>query len=239
MGGLVDAAAAELVKLRGLPSVLAAALGTVAAAVVLSAAVAASSSAAADPVQVILRTIPFLQVGSILLGVLAVATEYAGHQIRATLTATPNRPVLLAGKGVATLAAAATTAVAAVGAGLATAWISLAVRDAPPGPVLDGWPVAGAVSYLVLIGLLAFATAVLLRSLVPPLVTMLGLVLVASPVLGGITEGARYLPDRAGRLLYAPDADAVLTPAAGGLVLLAWIVVVAAAAVAAFLHRDA
>jgi hypothetical protein len=232
-----DSAGAELVKLRGLPPVLATVLGTVAAAVGLSAVVAASSSVA-DPVQVTLRTIPYVQIGPILLGVLAVATEYAGHQIRTSLTAVPNRAVLLAGKAVAALAVAALTGVAAVAAGLAAAWITLAVRNAPPGPV-DGRPLAGAAVYLVLIGLLGFALTVLLRSLIPSLVTVLGLVLVASPVLSGATELARYLPDRAGGLLYLPDADAALTPVIGTLVLLGWITAVGAAATVAFLRRDA
>jgi ABC-2 type transport system permease protein len=35
-----------------------------------------------------------------------------------------------------------------------------------------------------------------LRSLVPPLVAMLGLVLVVSPLLGGLTEQARWRPIR-------------------------------------------
>jgi ABC-2 type transport system permease protein len=230
--------AAELVKLRGLPPVLATVLGTVVAAVGLGAVVAASAPLAADPVQVTVRVIPYLQIGTVLLGVLAVATEYAGRQIRPSLTAVPNRAVLLAGKAVAALVVTVVTGVAAVAAGFAAAWLTLAVRDAPPAPV-DGRPIAGAAVYLVLIGLLGFAVTVLLRALVPSLVTMLGVVLVASPLLSAATEVARYLPDRAGGLLYLPDADAVLTPVTGTLVLLGWITAVGAAATVAFLRRDA
>jgi ABC-2 type transport system permease protein len=235
---IAKSTAAELVKLRGLPSVIATGLATVAAAIGLSAAVAAVSTVA-DPVQVTLRTIPFLQVGPILIGVLAVATEYAGRQIRTTLTATPNRPVVLIGKSGAALAAAVITSVGAVGAGIATAWLTLTVRNVPPPPDVDGGPAVGAVVYLVLIGLLGFVLTVLVRALVPSLVTMLSLVLVASPLLSAVTEAARYLPDRAGGLLYLPGADAVLTPASGTLVLLGWVAVVGAAATVAFLLRDA
>ncbi len=68
---------------------------------------------------------------------------------------------------------------------------------------------------------------------------MLGLVLVLSPLLSGLTEHARWLPDRAGSLLYQPGADTVLTAATGALVLLSWTVATGAAAAAAFLARDA
>jgi hypothetical protein len=46
---------------------------------------------------------------------------------------------VLAGKTLATLVAAVITSVAAVGAGLATAWITFTVRDGSPAAT-DGWP---------------------------------------------------------------------------------------------------
>jgi len=236
---LGNTTAAELTKLRGLPAALATVLTTVVAAAALSVAVAASSTGALDAVRVTLLTVPFLQVGPILVGVLTVATEYAGSQIRTSLTATPNRLLLLAGKTLAYLATAAVTSLAAVGAGLAGAAITLAVRDTAPGGDATGWPAAGAVLYLVLIGLLGLALTVSLRSLVPALVSMLGLVLIASPLLRGYTGHARWLPDRAGGFLYLPDADPVLTPGTGTLVLLAWIAATSVAAVATFHTRDA
>ena len=237
---LAATVAAELLKLRGLPVVLVTMLGSVAAAITLAAAIAASpTGAATDAVDVTLGTIPFLQIGPILLGVLSVSTEYAGGQIRSTLIAVPNRPLLLAGKTGAYLVAAATTCAAALSAGLGTAWIALTVRHGTPTADPNGWPVLGAAAYLVLIGLLGHAVTVLTRDLVPALVTMLGLVLIASPLLSGLTEHARYLPDRAGSLLYHPDADAVLTPGTGTLVLLAWITATGTAAVISFFSRDA
>lgn len=236
---VMRAVAAESVKLRGLPAVCATVAGTIAAAIALAAAIAASATDPMDAVQVTLTTIPFLQVGTILLGILAVATEYQGSQVRTTLTATPNRTVLLAGKTLAYLATATITSAVAVGAGLATAEITLDIRESASIEDVNAWPVAGAALYLVLIGLLGFSLAALLRSLIPPLVTMLALVLIASPLLAGTTEHARWLPDKAGSLLYLPDADSVLTAGAGTLVLLAWITLTGAAAAAAFVNRDA
>lgn len=234
-----DVAVAELVKLASLPAVPATALGTVGVAIALTAAVAASSTAPTSAAQVTLVTIPYLQIGPLLIGILAVATEYTGHQIRTSLTATPNRLLLLADKTLAYLTAAGITSSAAVGTGFATAAVTLAVRDAAPSGDGNAWPIAGAVAYLVLIGLLGFALTVLLRSLIPPLVAVLALVLTISPLLSGYTEHARWLPDRAGGLLYLDGADEVLTSGTGALVLLAWITATAAAACTTFATRDA
>lgn len=231
--------AAELIKLRGLPALLATMLATVAAAVAFAAALASSAPATADAAYVMTQTIVFLQVGPILIGVLAASTEYAGRQIAATLAATPNRLLLLAGKTAAYLATAAATSVLTVGAGVMTAWITLNVRGIRSAEDPGGWPLFGAAVYLVLIGLLALALTILVRSLIPPLVTMLALVLIASPLLSGYTEHARWLPDRAGSLLYLPDNDPVLTPGTGTLVMLACITAAAVAASVAFLRRDA
>lgn len=227
--------ATELIKLRGLPAVMTTMHGTVAASIGLSAAVAASTDEA-NAVQVVVQTVPFVQIGVIIVGVLAVATEYAGRQIRTALTATPNRPLLLAGKTVAFVTAAATTSVTSVGAALATA--SVTIRDGSLS-LADSQPLAGAVVYLVLIGLLGFAVTVLLRSLIPSLATMLAVVLIASPLLASVTEHARWLPDRAGRLLYLSSMDPILTPGTGALVLVAWIAVTAVVATWTFRVRDA
>ncbi|MFC3999187.1 ABC transporter permease [Nocardiopsis sediminis] len=237
-GALARTVAAELIKLRGLPAVPAAAAGTVGAGAALTAALAASAPRT-DAVQVMAETVPFVQVGPILIGVLAVAAEYDGRQIATSLATTPNRPLLLASKAIASLVVIAATGAATVGAGLAAAWLTSAARGVDPPQIGDGWPAVGAAGHLVLIGLLALAVAALLRSLIPPLTTMLALVLVASPLLSGYTEHARWLPDRAGSALYLPGADTVLTPATGALVLAGWVAATALAAVTAFVGRDA
>ncbi|MFD1086280.1 hypothetical protein, partial [Micromonospora andamanensis] len=188
---------------------------------------------------VVLQAVPYLQAGTISLGVLAVGTEYADGQIHTTLRCVPDRLAVPAAKAVAYLAWAAGTAVTALAVGLLTARIALATRDVPV--VTDGvpWDVVGAAAHLTLVGLLGLALAALLRAVVSALVVTLSLVLVVSPVLDAITPHARYLPDRAGALLYLPDPERVLTPATGLLVLLGWVVVIAGGAVAAFRRRDA
>lgn len=236
---LGDAVAAELIKLRGLPVVPATALGTIGGAIALAAGVAASASTPTAPAQALIAVVPLLQVGPILLGILTAAAEYQGGQLRATLAATPARARLLMAKAVAYLVVAAVICAVAVAAGLAAAAITLAQRDTAPAEQTNGWPIAGAAVYLVSMGVLALAVTILLRSLVAPLVAMLALVLIVSPVVAGSTEHSRWLPDRAGSLLYLTDGDRVLTAGTGVLVLLAWIAVAAAAAAAIFLARDA
>ena len=93
---MINTTAAELIKLRSLPAVLAAVAATVAGAAALAVAITASG-AASSAGQVVLQSVAFLQVGSILIGVLGVGTEYTGSTMRTTLMATPNRLVLLAG----------------------------------------------------------------------------------------------------------------------------------------------
>lgn len=230
--------AAEIIKLRGLPVVPATVLGTIGLAIALGAGMAASARSA-SPGQTLIAIVPFLQVGPILLGVLAVATEYQGSQFRTTLTATPGRLRLLTAKTFAYLLVATITGATAVGAGLAAAAVTLMVRDNPPAAQSVGWPIAGAVVYLTMIGLVALVLTILVRSFIPPLVTMLALVLIVSPLVGGATEHARWLPDRAGSLLYLAEGDSVLAAPTGVLVLFAWTLALAVPAVAAFLARDA
>ena len=95
---LRNTTAAELTKLWSLPAVVATALGTIVASVILAAALATSAASASNDVSLItVQAIVFLQIGPILLGVLAASTEYEGRQVVTTLTATPNRSLLLAG----------------------------------------------------------------------------------------------------------------------------------------------
>ncbi len=228
--------AAEVVKLHGLPAIWATAGVTVAAGAVLGAA-AASHPGAAEVADVLAATVPFLQVGTILLGVLAVATEYSGRQIAVTLVAMPRRLPLLCGKAAAGLLVAVATAALTVTAAGAAAWMVFARRGLTP--EADWWRLGGMVAYLALIVLLAQAVTVLLRSLVASLVVMEALVLIVSPLLATATEHARWLPDRAGARLYLPAMADAWTWQVGGAVLVGWIAAATAVGAAAFLARDA
>ncbi|MFK4086452.1 hypothetical protein ACI2LF_20240 [Kribbella sp. NPDC020789] len=197
---------AELSKLRTLPIAVLTIAGTVAVAALIAAAQWRSD----QPVDVV----PYAQAGFVLLGILPVAHEHAGRQFSTTLVAVPARGKLLVAK---------TTA----------AFVTIAITAAATAVLQPERPV-GAAAYLTLIGLFAYAVALLVRHLVPALVGTLCLILILSPLLNAATEHARWLPDRAAAELYQPDGDLLR----GGLVAVAWIVVTGAVATARFLRRD-
>jgi len=237
---LLNITAAELDKLRTLPAAVLATVGTVVVGIALAAALAAFAAeqgAHASATDVVVQAVPFVQTGLILLGVLPFSHERAGSQLTTTLAAVPRRGLLVAGKTLAALAMTVLAAVATVGGMLAAATTTARLADAPAGPADGPWGAVGVVAYLVLVGLFSHATALLVRDLVPALVGTLSLVLIVSPVLAGLTEHARWLPDRAAAVLYGP-ADPVLTAATGGLVTLAWIGLVGTAATVLFARRD-
>ena len=236
-GRLTDTVSAEVLKLRTLPAVRAAVLGTVAAAAGLTALLATAQNAPTDAESAVVQAMPYLQVGAALLGILGTASEYAGGQVRTTLTAAPRRGRLLTAKTAACLLASAVMGAGAVAAGLVGASLALSGAEVLSGA--SAWPLAGMAAYLALLALLAHLLTVVARSPLPPLVSLLGLLLIVSPLLAGMTEHARWLPDRAGRLLYLTDADPVLAPWTGGLVLCAWLVAAGGSAALVFHRRDA
>lgn len=240
--GLGDVTAAELDKLRTLPSVTVTILGTILTGALLTAVVVVAGvdrQAQLTGLDALLAVVPFVQVGFILLGALPTAQEYAGHQLRTSLTAVPHRGHLVVSKTVVSASVVALTASVTVAAGVATAPITYLLLGEPqPASGVDLLALIGAAGYLTLIGLFAHAVALLLRHLLPSFVTVLSIVLVISPVLAGLTGHARWLPDRAAAQLY-DLTDPVITAATGPLVTLAWIVLIGAAGTIQFIRRDA
>ncbi|WP_275007252.1 hypothetical protein [Promicromonospora iranensis] len=238
---VMNAVGAELSKLRTLPVATLTAVGTAVVGALIATALTAQlvdQGAPASGITVTIQAVPFVQTGLILLGVLPVTHEYAGAQLRTSLAAVPRRGLLLAGKSVATLLGLTLAAALTVGGVVAATALTGSLLDAPPVEgVVDPWPVVGAVAYLVLVGLLAHAVALLVRHLVPALAGTLSLVLIVSPLLGGLTRHARWLPDRAAMQLYDPT-DAVLSAATGALVMLAWIALIGGTAAMLFVRRD-
>jgi hypothetical protein len=231
---------AELDKLRTLPATTLTGIGTILTGIVIAAALAASAAdqdAQASVIDITLQTVPFVQAGFVLLGILPATHEHAGRQLSTTLTAVPNRRLLVTGKTVAALLVIAVIAASSIGASLATASITQHLTGAPPpGDAGKPWLLAGAATYLTLIGLFSHAVALLVRHLMPALVGTLSLVLIVSPVLAGITEHARWLPDRAAAHLH-DNTDTVLTPG-GAFITLVWIFLIGSVAIARFIRRD-
>lgn len=230
--------AAEFAKLRTLPAVPFAALAALVVAAVIAWAYAAQrddeghllAMRAADAVA---GALPYAQLGVVLLGVLPFGHEVAGRVLRTSLAAVPSRGTLVTSK---TLATAMVAAVAGALAAIA-AWSAAVLAGARPGePGETVRLLAAAALYLMLIALLAHAIALLVESIVFALTASLVLVLILPPLLSGLGEIARWLPEQAAAAWYLESAGrgtggtgsrsvALLDPGLGVLVALAWIAV--------------
>ena len=233
---------AEMIKLRSLPAVTYTMLGTVAVGAIMSVAftaLARENSTPASVATLATQVTPYAQAGAILLGILSVSHEYAGRQIATTLAAAPRRALLIVAKTAATAVALSVTAIGT----MTVAWSAVALASGgsdavAPTEWLDLVRLLGAAAYLLLIGLLAHATALAVRNLIPALTVMLVLVFILPPMLSVLGDHVRWLPDRAGAQLYAPS-DASLTAATGALVVIGWITTVGIAGGARFIRSDA
>lgn len=237
---LLDVTSSELAKLRTLPVAILAVLSTVlVGAAIATTLVRAGAHVPATAAEAVLGVVPFAQAGIILLGILPATHEHAGGQYRTTLAAVPNRGLLITAKSISALITLAVTAALTIGVSLAAGAITQHLSSAPTATAAAQLRLlVGAAVYLTLIGMLSHAVALLVRHLVPALVTMLALVLIVPPF-AGVTEHARWLPSRAGGLLYLPGTDPVLTAGTGTLVLLAWIITIGAVASTSIGTRDA
>jgi ABC-2 type transport system permease protein len=179
-------------------------------------------------------------VGAIVLGVVAVSSEYraesaedaATRQIVTSLTAVPSRVRFLAAKA---------------GALILTMTVAAAVT-APAALIVRGGTLAvprmlGVVVYFVLTALLAFGITLVTRSGIVPLTVLIvnATVVSVSFLISRVLPAANYLPDLAGARMFIRHGQFNLPigPVTGGLVMAGWTVLVVAAGAAAFCRRDA
>ncbi|WP_439692397.1 ABC transporter permease subunit [Curtobacterium sp. SP.BCo] len=192
------------------------------------------------------------------IGALVVTGEYGTGMIRSTFAAVPRRWEALAAKGIVLAATVFVTSAVSV---WATAFVTLPIANANHVEAsLDGgvaMPLLGASVYLTLIGLLAFAVGIVLRSTAGAIAGVLGLMLVA-PVVVQLVQGftdAKWLgtvnnllPQNAGQPLMQfgtedtsgwHDGVLALGGWSGFAVLTAWVVVATATALVLAQKRDA
>ncbi|MGI5159807.1 ABC transporter permease [Microbispora sp. CA-102843] len=229
-----QALAAELSKLVSLPATWLTLGGTLVVNLVLAiaftiAGLGGSTGTRSAP-DIGLASIGYAQAGFVILGVLAVCSEYTGGQIRTTLTAMPRRALQFTAKHLAlaivVLPAAAITA--ASGVVLAAGVLGDTAAPATSGRVAGA--LGGATAYLALTTLISAAVGALLRRTLAAVVVLLGYFFIVGPLLRDHTPAARYLPDSAGFAMWFPPADdaSAVTPVHGALLLMAWTVVLIA-----------
>jgi ABC-2 type transport system permease protein len=202
----------------------------------------------------------FTSLVAAVLGALVITGEFGTGMIRSTFTAAPRRvPALVAKAIVVTIVVFVIAAISAVLAGMFAAAVfgarGLSVDLSDGGYWLA---LLGDAGYLALIALLSFAIGALIRNSAGGIATALGLILVLPTVAGLFAVLAKatwaqnvsaFLPSDAGSRMMTylpPDQPAapvpagqiVLEPWQGLLVLLAWIVLLGAAAIVVIRRRD-
>ncbi|GAA1548849.1 hypothetical protein [Kribbella lupini] len=199
-----------------------------------------------------LSAVPLGTAGAMVLGIVAISSEYTanstdaggGRQISTTLLAAPRRWTLLAAKATVVVALVVLAAVVSLSISLVAATTIIgdaapSTGDAPIGRLV------GAGLYWALAALMALAITVLARSGIVPLIVLItnGTVVSVSFLLWKITPLARFLPDLAGTRLFAAETftavDDALPPVTGGLVMTAWAVALLLLAGFVLHRRDA
>lgn len=200
-----------------------------------------------DPTAHSLRGIYLAQLALGVLGVLVITSEFATGMIRNTFAATPQRSVVLGAKiavfGVVALVVGMISAFGGFFVGqaiLSSKHIEAAISD--PGVLRS---VLGAGAYLAGIGLLGLGLGALLRRTAGAIATLFGVVLVLPLLAQALptpwdTDVSKVLPGPAGlAMIGIRRTGSSLSPGAGGLLFLAYIVAILALAFVALARRDA
>ncbi|UQZ36973.1 ABC transporter permease [Paenibacillus sp. PK3_47] len=235
---------AELYKLITLPWIWRMLTGTFFFNIALAAAFTSAglqrTAGAQSILDIGLASMRYLQAGFIILGILTACSEYAGGQIRATLTAIPWRGVQLFGKllALAIITVPASLIIAASG----VLYTFIMMRETAAVIEIDTMltALAGAAGYLTLTTLLSAAAGALFRRTTPALVMLLGYYFLASPLSGNFLLS--YFPDTAGYYMYMmphPDEVHALTPIQGTGILMLWTLCFITLATVFYCKRDA
>ena len=200
-----------------------------------------------DPVRVSLVAAFFCQLVLGILGVLVMSAEYGTGTIRATFSALPRRPLVLAAKVVVFGAVALVV-------GEAVTFLSFVVGQAMLGSTVPhatlSTPgalraVVGTGLYLCVIGLFGLGLATLLRHTAGTISAFVGVLLVVPIIVSALPSTVqhdvmRFLPLTMGRVLMDPHPGPfVFAPWTGFLVLVGYTVAILAVAVVLLVRRDA
>jgi ABC-2 type transport system permease protein len=239
----------ELLKLRTTRTFLGitlAALGLIA--LIAGAGAAAGTYGAGDPSpgRDLLEVGGIAQPFALVLGVLAVSTEFRHGTITPSLLAVPRRVQLVTAKLLAHGVAGLALGLVAYGLAALLAFPILSVRDISPdlsfGTTIE--VLAGGLVCLVLLAAIGVGVGAIVRNQVGAVMVALGWWIIVEPLLAAIPKVgdsiAKYGLDGAVNAASATSlgADSELGQLAGGLLLLAYAVIFAAAGVAVLRQRD-
>jgi hypothetical protein len=207
---------------------------------------------AATPAGALDATFLGLDLFSLVVGVFAVlqlSGEYGSGLIRASLTAVPRRWPLIGAKAVVLVAVTGPLAVAVCLASFLTCQLFAGAAGASIGDPGVLRAVLGAAAYPVASGLIGLGVGALVRNLAGSVTVFVAGYLFIPAILPAALpqriqdDTLQYLPIAAGQALYAMSRDSgpvrLLSPAAGGLVLTAWVLAILACGALALHRRDA
>lgn len=189
----------------------------------------------------------FGQVAALVLGVLAITTEYSKGGIRISLTAVPRRLRLVLAKAIVVAGVLLVVSLATV---LVSFLVGQSILAGKGGDVGLGDPdvlraVVGGALYLVASGMFGFALGVLLRQSAGAITGGLVLLFVAPPLVGLIPGASgetisRYFTSNAGQaILTVVPTENTLSPWAGYAVFTLWWVIPLALGSLLLVRRDA
>jgi ABC-2 type transport system permease protein len=176
-----------------------------------------------------------------LAGVLLVTSEYRYGTIRPTFLFTPRRGKVLSAKLTAGLLAGLVFGAVTVGLAVGIGSLILSARGIPS--ALTGGDFAlivfGGLAAVALLGAFGVGLGAILRSQVAAVIALLAWDFVVNSLLFGLAPSVgRFMPTPAADALMGLKTTHLLTPAVGGVVLLAWTAVLALAGLALTLRRD-
>jgi len=252
LGGVLRAEARKLHTIRSTWWLLLAGfLCTVAVAALLGALLPAHLSlhqkTSADSVRVSLGGLHVSQITAGLLGVLAITSEYSTGLIRATLTAVPQRRLLLTAKALILATAVASTAIAGCFAAYLAFQAFLSAGDPMRTTLADpgvARAVTGAGLYLTVLALLGFGLGAALRSSAGAVAALFGLLFIPTLLTALLPQSwqdriAGYLPMNAGDAIYTTRPEAhMLSPWTGLAVFSLYAALALAAGTVLISHRD-
>jgi ABC-2 type transport system permease protein len=178
---------------------------------------------------------------SALAGVLLVTSEYRYGTIRPTILFTPHRARVLAAKVIAATLAGIAFGVVGEALGWAIGYailsgrgITLALNNGDAAQL-----VLGALVGIALWGAMGAGLGTILRNQVGGVITLLAWGFVVNPLLFGLVPSVgRFMPSYAQDSLIGLTTRHLLTPVAGGIVLVGWAALLAAAGLAVTARRD-
>jgi ABC-2 type transport system permease protein len=176
-----------------------------------------------------------------LAGVLVVTGEYRHGTIRPTFLFTPRRPRVLRAKLAASMVTGLAFGLVAEAIGFAVGAVILAGRGVPFALSVGEATqlVVGTIVGVVLWGGLGVGLGAILRNQVAAVIALLAWAFVIENLVFGLAPSVgRYGPEQAATALTGLTTRHLLSPVAGGVVLIAWVAALVAAGVVLTVRRD-